>query len=339
MPTDFSTTTATQPTIPAPAPSIYQLFNLAAAKRHIRSVLHGNACADLPMIETANRALQYLWSEKPWQWRRRLLSLDIAASTPTSYVRSSNVVTVVLTTHGLSTGSMFAITQSTAPNGFSFNGVFQVASVVDANTFTFNQVASDGTCDGTNGTSTGKLVRSYLVLPEDVGEIETLNGPPNTFYRVFPASMDEVIDRRRYYVTITDYFYCMSYRDQLTPDGEPRPVLEMSPVPIIPFTIGIPAIGFFTGAYFKRIPLLVNDSDVPNMPGRFGDIWLTLCRALAYSNETEQAGQDWAMYHGRIAKEWGDDANIGGPFKGRMVNTLGRRLGQANFVPRGNIQA
>jgi|TARA_R110000822_G_scaffold144577_9_gene283336 hypothetical protein len=94
----------------------------------------------------------------------------VAAKSGT-YSRTGNVVTVTVTTHGLSNGQAFGFAAST---GNASSGNFTVASVANANAFTFTDIFNSGSTTGNCGVNTRFLMafgtannsaETYLLLP------------------------------------------------------------------------------------------------------------------------------------------------------------------------------
>jgi hypothetical protein len=95
----------------------YTVTDLTAAIKHAvalsgSSLPTGNAETDL-----INDAIQILAGEHDWNWLRKPLILDFTAHTNTSVVRTSNVLTVTYTAHGLVAGDYVRITGSTSADG------------------------------------------------------------------------------------------------------------------------------------------------------------------------------------------------------------------------------
>ena len=88
-----------------------------------------------------------------------------------TYSRTGDVVTVSITTHGLTAGQTFGFAANT---GAASSGNFTVASVTNANVFTFVDTFNSGTTSGDCGINTRYLMafdtantssETYLLLP------------------------------------------------------------------------------------------------------------------------------------------------------------------------------
>jgi hypothetical protein len=88
-----------------------------------------------------------------------------------TYSRTSNVVTVTVTAHGLANGEAFGFSAST---GAVSSGNFTVASVANANAFTFTDTLNSGSTSGSCAINTRLLMafntannsaETYLLLP------------------------------------------------------------------------------------------------------------------------------------------------------------------------------
>jgi hypothetical protein len=88
-----------------------------------------------------------------------------------TYSRTANVVTVTVTTHGLSNGQAFGFA---ANDGAASSGNFTVASVANANAFTFVDTFNSGTTSGSCGINTRWLMsfdtannsaETYVLIP------------------------------------------------------------------------------------------------------------------------------------------------------------------------------
>ena len=88
-----------------------------------------------------------------------------------TYSRTGNVVTVTVTSHGLTSGQQFGFAANT---GAASSGNFTVASVTNANVFTFTDTFNSGSTTGDCGINTRFLMafdtaansaETYLLLP------------------------------------------------------------------------------------------------------------------------------------------------------------------------------
>ena len=88
-----------------------------------------------------------------------------------TYSRTDNIVTVSVTTHGLTSGQEFGFAANT---GAASSGNFTVASVTNANVFTFVDTLNSGSTSGNCGINTRFLMafdtannsaETYLLLP------------------------------------------------------------------------------------------------------------------------------------------------------------------------------
>lgn len=307
----------------------FQTFTLADAKRHIRHALHGEPSADLPAIEIANRALLMLVRKKPWNWRRRSLVLAARASAATtSIVRAATgIVTLTLTAHGLLPGDWFTLNGSVWPTSPG-DGVYTVLTAATADTLTFYNA---GTAE-TAGTQ-GNVISGRVALPTDFAELETLNATSaSPLARCYPVDMAELLDRRRGYITFAsgDFWYCVNTINQAATTSEPTYVLEIAPVP------KVDTIVLAAGTYFRKIPLLVADNDMPDIPGQLHDLWINLCRGLATTNEEEVQSADWSMFNNRLDDESMAEDNIDVAPRNRDIKARqsGVKSAEGSPVPR-----
>jgi hypothetical protein len=88
-----------------------------------------------------------------------------------TYSRTSNVVTVTVTAHGLTSGEAFGFSAST---GAASSGNFTVASITNDNVFTFTDTLNSGSTSGSCAINTRFLMafdtannsaETYLLLP------------------------------------------------------------------------------------------------------------------------------------------------------------------------------
>ena len=94
-----------------------------------------------------------------------------AAAKSGTYSRTGNVVTVTVTSHGLSSGQQFGFAANT---GAASSGNFTVASVTNANVFTFTDLFNTGSTTGDCGINTRFLMafdtasnsaETYMLIP------------------------------------------------------------------------------------------------------------------------------------------------------------------------------
>jgi hypothetical protein len=88
-----------------------------------------------------------------------------------TYSRTGNVVTVSVTSHGLSSGQQFGFAANT---GAASSGNFTVASITNANVFTFTDLFNTGSTTGDCGINTRFLMafdtannsaETYMMIP------------------------------------------------------------------------------------------------------------------------------------------------------------------------------
>lgn len=294
----------------------------------VTHALSGTPNANNPASQIVNRAVDYLVNMRSWRWRQKLFSLDFASVTITSLVRASGIVTVTCTSHGVYAGQAVRIS-GTAAASTLFDGVWTVSGAADANHFTFTQNAGPDEA----ATSPGVMFRSYIALPADFGSLLTVQSAANSFRCCQPASMQEVIEMRQFgFSTAYVLWYAESWIPQLTVTSEPAPCLEIYPTPTAAF------LGALQGVYLRRLPTMSANTDMPDMPGNFHSLLMTLCRAFAVSTEEQQSGEDWAMFNAMLPTYAAEDGFAQGSPAGRMRSQLSpRNTPVAQFYPNGRI--
>lgn len=259
----------------------------------------GNAAVDL-----VNDSVQFLAGEHDWSWTRRPLILDFATVAITTIVRTSNVLTITKTTHGLLAGDYIRITGST-----SADGQYYVASVTSANVFTCNQAGDDESL-----ATAGSYIKGFVALPADFHGLVTLER--NAMIRSARAvSMQRITQYRSangtYIVGPVGCFYAVRASPQSATTSAGTLRLELFPTPTEAETAAL------AGEYKRAIPTLAAGSDIPDI-GPGGPIHAclrTLVRAMAISTEEERAGEDWRRYERMLetckARDGDAQANLG----------------------------
>jgi hypothetical protein len=273
-----------------------------------------------------------------------------------SLVRDTNVVTLVLTAHGLSAGSIFTVAGADA----SFNGTFTVVNVVDDNTITYAQTAANETATVTGnlvaGTQVsiqyypadltlGSTIPGAVRLPDDFDAMVTLKCAINSFREAYPTTMDDLWLRRQYaYGAAYETYWALNWSAQITPTDVPKPIIEVHPIPQSAGT------GVFVGTYMRMVPLLStsvgtpakpedHSLDVPDIPIQYHGLLLVLCRALAVSTEEDRVGSDWELFGRMVQDLAADEGASQGPIVGVMRNVLNRGWRPSPYFPAGRIQA
>jgi hypothetical protein len=235
------------------------------------------------------------------------MNLSVSATAISSMSRSSGIVTVNQNSHGYSVGSYVSVVGATS----SFNGQFIVASTPTANQFTFAQDEDDE-----SASIPGSTIPGFIPLPTDFSSIITIKAPPGSQMKVVPCSFDELFERRQnsnedaYTV-----YYALNWLPQTSVTGLPRAVLEIHPTP------SSASATFLTGSYMRIIPLLSGATDVPDIPSEYHSLLMTLCRAMAISNEEERAGTDWELFTNMAKPLMADDGSSQGVLVGQMNKT------------------
>lgn len=309
------------------------LYNVTALTTAITHALAGTPNANNPPLQIINRSLQYMSDLRPWLWRQKPFSLDFTANAISTMTRVSSTITVTTTlAHGLIVGLPVAISGSIGSTTTPFNGSFTVASVASATVFT---VVQSGNPPDDVATTPGTWLGGFAPLPADFSQVWVLKSATNSFRDVMPTSMEDLISRRQFaYGSSYELFYCVSYLPQTTLLVEPQPILQLFPTPTVSLA------GALQGVYLRRIPALVNGTDMPDIPSPFHELLLVLCRALAVSTEEDQMGTDWALFDKMLPTFAAEDGMMQGSRFARMVSTLhSRTYPVSQFYPNGRITA
>jgi hypothetical protein len=263
----------------------------------------GNAAIDL-----VNDAVQFIANERDWGWTRRPLVLDFAAVAITSIVRTSNVLTITKTAHGLLAGDYLRITGST-----SADGMYYVASVTSADVFTVNQAGSNESL-----ATPGSYIKGFVALPADFLGLASLER--NAQIRMArPVSMQRITQYRaaggQWVVGPYGCYYNVRSTPQTVDTAAGAFRLELFPCPSEAETAAL------AGEYKRAIPTLANGSSIPDIGpgGPLHACLRTLCRAMAISTEEERAGEDWRRYERMLAQcaaRDGDQQSNLGPIEG-----------------------
>jgi hypothetical protein len=302
-----------------------ETYTFADLKNTIIHALHGTPNSKAAAAQTVNRALTILTKMRPWRWRTKNVSINVTQTAITSISRATNVVTVNQTAHGYLNGSAVAIVGADT----SFNGQFVVTTVVTADQFQYNQLGSDATA-----TTPGFTIPGFLLLPTDFEALLTLKAAINSFRDVIPTSLDDLWFRRQYsYGAAYETWFALNWQSQLSVTVAPRAVLEIHPIP------QAAAVGAFVGSYFRIIPALSADTDVPDLPSPYHGLLMVLCRALAVSTEEDRSGSDWELFGRMVADMAADDGASQGMPTARMANTINHGWRPGPFYPAGRISA
>lgn len=313
------------------ANQVYTLTQLTTAVTH---VLAGTPNANLPPTQIINRAINWVTMQRPWIWRQKPFGLSISSTAIQAMVRGGDGMTVTVTSngHGLIAGLQVQITGSTTTivGDVPFNGSFLVATVIDANNFT---VSNKGTAGDTAATP-GFWIGGQMPLPLDFAAMMVLKSAPNSFRDVQATTLDDLVTRRQFaYGSTYELYYAISYLPQATPGSEPVPLIYMFPTPTQA------TINFLQGVYLRRVPPLVNPTDIPDVPSQFGDLIYHAVRAFAKSNEEDQAGEDWRITM-MMLTQLGEEDGMSNSQIGVMKSTLfPRTFPVSQFYPNGRITA
>ena len=176
--------------------------------------------------------------------------------------------------------------------------------------------------------------QNYITLPEDFATILSVKSAPSSFREVVPTSIDDLLERRQFaYGSSYELYYAIAAAEQTDSDELPATRLELFPTP------GANLTGALALAYHRKLPLLVADDDVPDMPGVYHDLLLVLCRAMAVSTEEDQASGDWQLFNTMFADFTAEDGKAIGNSAGQMCSTLRRMRRVSRFFPNGRITA
>jgi hypothetical protein len=309
-----------------------EYYTFADLKNAVIHALHGTPNSKSPASQIVNRALTILTKMRPWRWRTKNVSINVTQTAITSISRTSIVVTVNQTAHGYMNGSAVAVVGADT----AFNGQFVVTSVAapvapstTSDSFSYNQLGSDATA-----ATPGFTIPGFLLLPTDFEALLTLKAAINSFRDVIPTSLDDLWFRRQYsYGAAYETWFALNWQSQLSATVAPRAVLEIHPIP------QAAAVGAFVGSYFRIIPALSADTDVPDLPSPYHGLLMVLCRALAVSTEEDRSGSDWELFGRMVADMAADDGASQGMPTARMCNTINHGYRPGPFFPAGRISA
>lgn len=306
----------------------YSLSALEAAITHALGgspPASGNSAANI-----VNQAIQKVWLAQQWTFRERPFTVNLsgynlispggtgawpnynptvnanvtgsaawaAAGYPPIYRDGTGLVWVFLTAHGLTSGQYISIQGANTSTGdnYPFNCNTNVNSTPDANTFTFyisgqpGAASQDITAPATGGgAGYGSMVPGDYQLPTDFAGLKSLGCFPGNFRVIGPTAISHLVELRQFnYVTTWTINYAVSSVPQTAPNVEPRYVMTFFPVPTI---INAP---FAQGYYYRRIPQLVNPTDVPDVQSTFQQAIYHYARAIAVMTEFERISPDMA---------------------------------------------
>jgi len=276
--------------------------------------------------QTVNRALDMLVQMHPWRFRTKNLSIDVVQTAITSLSRTTNVITVTQTAHGYGQGAAVEIIGALDS---AFNGQFIVADVLTPDTFILRQLGPDAVA-----TTPGFTIPGALLLPSDFDSLLSLKSATNSYRDVFPTTMDDLWLRRQYIYGNTAYetWFALNWQQQTSVTSAPRAVLEVYPIP------QAAGVGQFVGSYLRIIPSLSASTDVPDIPTPYHGLLMTLCRALAVSNEEDRSGSDWDLFGRMVIDAAANDGASQGPIVAQLRNTINRGWRPSPFFPAGRIQ-
>jgi hypothetical protein len=180
----------------------------------------------------------------------------------------------------------------------------------------------------------GNWIGGQIALPADFSAMYVLKSAPNSFRDVQATTMDDLITRRQFaYGSTYELYYAIGYIPQSSATSEPTPFLFMFPTPTLP------QVNFLQGVYYRRIPPLVNPTDVPDVPSHFQDLIYFACRAFAKSSEEDQVGEDWRITM-MLLQQFGEEDGMANSQIGVMKSTLfPRTFPVSQFYPNGRITA
>lgn len=312
------------------ANNTYTFLTLQNAVTH---ALAGTPNANNPASFIVNRALDYLVSLRGWIWRQKPLSLDYTQHTISAITRVSALITVTSSVaHNLVPGLAVFISGTVSSTNVPLNGAYTVATIVSTTIYTVLQSGSPPDDSSVTG---GSWLGGAINLPADFAGFVTLKSATNSFRDVISTSMEDLLDRRQFaYGSTYELYYAVSFIPQTTTTSEPTPCIQVFPTPIQS------QVGALQGIYNRRIPPMVGNTDLPDIPSTFHNLLYLLCRAFAVSSEEDQTGTDWSMFNSMIGGYADEDGAMQGPMQGKMRSTLHpRTYPVSQFYPNGRITA
>ncbi len=319
-----------------------QLRTFSQLQAAVTHVLAGTPNANNPAAAIVNMALNWAANQRPWLWRQRPLGLSVIEQSITAISRGSDQITVTVTApgHNLIAGLQAQIigTNNSNTGGVPFNGSYIVVSVIDANNFTVSNAGAAGDYGLVTNTpaagNVGGFIGGQILLPTDFATLGVLKSAPNSFRDVTATTLDDLLTRRQFaYGSTYELYYAISYIPQASTTSEPLPMIFMFPTPTLP------TINFLQGNYYRRIPMLVIGSDVPDVPSHFQDLVYFACRAFAKSTEEDQVGEDWRITNMLLA-QFSEEDGMSQSCAGVMKSTLfPRTFPVSQFYPNGRITA
>jgi hypothetical protein len=342
-----------------------QVRTFSQLQSAVTHVLAGTPNSLNPASAIVNLALNWVTMKRAWAWRQKLITITVSSTSlaatsqgawaynphananvtnPNAWSNSPiyrdgvGIDWVYSPSHGLTPGAYIQVTGVTqsASDGFQFNCYAAVNTTPDANTFTYVDPAGTTAPQDLNCTAFGSWIPGQSSLPLDFASFITLRAAPQSIRRITPTSLDDIFEKRQLaFGTTFEMFYATGYLPQGSSTVEPTPTIHFFPVP----TIGQPS--FLAGVYLRRVPQLVNASDIPDVPSQFQDLVYFASRAFAKSTEEDQMGTDWQMVQQMLPDLEAEDGIIQQP-GGYMSSQV--RIGEGpgfnpSFYPSGNIGA
>lgn len=344
-----------------------KLYTLSQLEQGITHACAGTPNANLPIADVVSRAMDWIADYTTWHWLEKPISINItqqslgagtvaraswafnpynnaAVTGPSAwdggsgngspiYRDTNGVAWVYYPNHGLQSGlyvSLINVT-SAATDGSSFNGSYEIQTP-DGNTFTYANPGTTGSNapqdlnpQSISPNGYGQWIGGQVTLPSDFSSMKTLAAPNLSLRVVAPVTLGQLMERRQYSLGSTlECYYAVSYLPQASVTTEPAPTMHLFPVPTFAQQ------NYLQGFYIRRLPQLVNSTDVPDVPSNFQTLVYHACRAFAVSNEEDRAGEDWRITNMLVTQLSEHDAVNQEP-QGYMRKTV-----TSDWMPSGN---
>lgn len=118
--------------------------------------------------------------------------------------------------------------------------------------------------------------QNYIALASDYGRTLSLEGYPQTYYRVMPASLPQInLMRQRTYISGFDLWWAVSWTAQASVTASQIAKLEIFPTPAASVSNALSHI------YEKRIPKVSGNTDLVDMPVEYYPALEQLVRCFA----------------------------------------------------------
>lgn len=159
--------------------------------------------------------------------------------------------------------------------------------------------------------------QEFITLPADFASLKSLH--VGTCSRA--CDIDAILTLRSRSLDMGQELthYAVTLAPQTAASALPVYRLELFPTPSATTTTG-----YARGVYLRRLPLLVNNTDYPDLPALFHPLLAQLCRARAVSDQEQVESEEWRVFNNLLPAYVAEDGRMMGDL-GLMRGAVGRR--------------